>query len=52
MIITISGKAGSGKGTISKLLAEKLGYEHISIGDMKRKIAHEMGITIFQFDIL
>lgn len=52
MIITISGKAGSGKGTISKLLAEKLWYEHISIGEIKRKLAHEMGITIFQFDVL
>jgi cytidylate kinase len=32
MIITMSGKAGSGKGTVAKILAEKLGYEHISIG--------------------
>jgi len=52
MIITMSGKAWSGKGTISKLLAEKLGYEHISIGGIKRKLAHEMGLTISQFDIL
>lgn len=52
MIITISGKNGSGKWTISKLLAEKLGYEHISIGGIRRKIAHEMGLTISEFDIL
>ncbi|MDO4714517.1 MAG: (d)CMP kinase [bacterium] len=31
MIITLGGKAGSGKGTVSKLLAEALGYEIISI---------------------
>ncbi|MFA7298589.1 MAG: AAA family ATPase [Candidatus Absconditabacterales bacterium] len=48
----MSGKAGSGKGTISKLLAEKLGYEHISIGEIKRKLAHKMGLTISEFDIL
>ena len=52
MIITMSGKAWSGKGTISKLLAEKLWYEHISIGGIKRKLAHEMGLTISQFDVL
>lgn len=29
MIITLGGKAGSGKGTVAKLLAEKLGYHII-----------------------
>lgn len=52
MIITMSGKNGSGKGTIAKILAEKLWYEHISIGGLKRKIANDMGLTISQFDIL
>ena len=52
MIITISGKNGSGKGTVAKILSEKLGYEHISIGEIKRKLAHEMGLTIYQFDLL
>lgn len=52
MIITMSGKNGSGKGTVAKILAEKLGYEHISIGEIKRKLAHDMGLTISQFDIL
>lgn len=52
MIITMSGKAGSGKGTVSKLLAEKLGYNHISIGNMKRELATAMGLTISEFNVL
>jgi len=52
MIITISGKAGSGKGTVSKILAEKLGYERISIGDMKREVAKKMWLSIFEFNKL
>ena len=52
MLITIGGKAGSGKGTVSKLLAEQLGYEIISIGSLKRKIAEEMGISISEFNLL
>lgn len=52
MIITISGKAWSGKWTVSKLLAEKLWYEHISIGEIKRNLAHDMWLTISQFDVL
>jgi len=48
----MSGKAGSGKGTVAKTLSEKLWYEHISIGGIKRKLAHEMGLTIFEFDVL
>ena len=50
MLITIWGKAGSGKWTVSKLLAKKLDYKIISIGDMKRKLAEEMGINIIEFN--
>jgi len=50
MIITMSGKAGSGKGTVSKLLAEKLWYKHISIWAMKRELATAMGLTISEFN--
>lgn len=52
MIITMSGKAGSGKGTVSKILAEKLWYQHISIGAMKRELAATMGLTISEFNAL
>ena len=50
MLITIWWKAGSGKWTVSKLLAEKLWYEIVSIGDMKRKLAEEMWINIIEFN--
>lgn len=52
MIITLWGKAGSGKGTVSKLLAQKLGYEVISIGSLKRQLAEEMGLSISEFNLL
>lgn len=48
----MSGKAGGGKGTISKLLAEKLNYKYISIGNMKRDLATTMGLTISEFNKL
>lgn len=48
----MSGKNGSGKWTVAKILAEKLGYKHISIGGIKRDLAHDMGLTISEFDIL
>ena len=50
MLITLWWKAGSGKGTVSKLLAKELGYEIISVWDMKRKLATEMWINIIEFN--
>ncbi len=50
MLITLWWKAGSGKWTVSKLLADKLWYEIVSIGDMKRKLAAEMWINIIEFN--
>lgn len=46
MIITISGFPGSGKSTVGKLLAEKLDYKYISVGDLRGKIAIEHDMTI------
>lgn len=46
MIITISGMPGSGKSTVAKLLAEKLGFKRFSSGDFQRKLAKEKGLTI------
>ncbi len=48
MIITIAGNAGSGKSTVSKLLAKKLRYKHYSAGDMQREIAKEQGMSILE----
>ena len=48
MIITISGKTGSGKSTIAMLNAKKLKLKHYSIGDLTRKIAKKKGISILE----
>jgi len=46
MIITISGKAGSGKSTVAKHLAKNFKLKHYSIGDMMRQIAKERNISL------
>jgi cytidylate kinase len=38
-VITIDGPSGSGKGTISKLLANKLGYSYLDTGALYRAVA-------------
>ena len=52
MIITIHGRAGSGKSAVAKLLAKKLGFTHFSMGDMRRRMAHERGMTLAEFNKL
>lgn len=46
MIISISGLPGSGKSTIAKMLAEKLGFERFYMGAIMRQIADDKGITL------
>ena len=46
MKITIGGKAGSGKSSVARMVAERLGYRHYSMGDLRGKMAMDMGITI------
>lgn len=52
MIITISGKAGSGKSTIAKIIAKKLRLKHYSSGDFMRKIAEEHKLTLIELSKL
>jgi len=52
MIITVHGQAGSGKSTMAKLLAKKLGYRHYSLGEIRRQMAKERGLTIAQLNKL
>lgn len=48
--ITLGGLSGTGKGTISRILAEKLGFERASTGDFFREVAKEQGLTIVELD--
>ncbi|MBD3249571.1 AAA family ATPase [Candidatus Woesearchaeota archaeon] len=48
MIITISGTAGSGKSTVARMLARRLGYEHFSIGGLMRDMAEEKKISLLE----
>ena len=50
MIITITGKPCSGKGTVSKLFCKKYNFEYICTGDMFRELAKEHGYnTVLEF---
>jgi predicted cytidylate kinase len=52
MIITISGYPGSGKTTVGQIVAKSLGYEFVSMGDFRGKMAMERGLTIDQLNEL
>jgi cytidylate kinase len=45
MLITVSGPAGSGKSTLAAALADELGVEHVSGGDVFRELASDRGLT-------
>lgn len=47
--ITISGPAASGKSSTAKMVAEKLGLKHISMGMIFREMANEVGLTLEEF---
>jgi CMP/dCMP kinase len=48
MKITISGVAGSGKSTVAKMVAEKLGFKHYSAGDFMREIASDKDVSLLE----
>ncbi|MCC6323831.1 cytidylate kinase family protein [Candidatus Nomurabacteria bacterium] len=50
--ITIFGLAGTGKTTAGKMLAEKLGYNYISTGNIFRGYAKELGMDLNEFEEL
>jgi cytidylate kinase len=45
LLITIDGPAGAGKTTVSRLLAERLGYRYVDTGALYRGVAHRMRQT-------
>lgn len=52
MQISICGTPGSGKSTVAKIIAEKLGYKYYSIGELRRQMAEKRGLTIVEFNNL
>ncbi len=52
MIIAIAGQPGSGKSTVARLLAQALGYRHYSMGDLRRQMAAERGLSLAEFNKL
>jgi len=52
MIISISGKPGSGKSSIAKLISKKLKMKHHYVGALRREMARKRKMTIHEFNKL
>jgi cytidylate kinase len=52
VIITISGRPGSGKSVVASRVADVLGVKHVSAGDFMREMAAERGISILELSHL
>ena len=50
MLISITGRLGSGKSTICKILREEYGYEIYSTGAIQREYARKLGITTLELN--
>ncbi|MCD6340628.1 MAG: AAA family ATPase [Desulfurococcales archaeon] len=46
LVIAVSGLPGSGKTSLAKRLAERLGLRYLSLGEMFRKLAREKKLTL------
>jgi len=52
VLITISGTPGSGKTTVARLLAKRLGFPHVYAGDLFRDEAKRRGLSLADFNAL
>lgn len=50
MIITVNGAPGSGKSTVTERLAKLLRYKTIDVGQLRRKIAQQKGMSLHAFN--
>ena len=50
MLISITGKLGSGKSTVCGILKETYGFEIFSTGTINREFARRLGITTLELD--
>lgn len=48
MIVSISGRPGSGKSAVAIRVARRLGVAHVSAGDFMRQMAEERGMSILE----
>jgi CMP/dCMP kinase len=49
--VVFNGDLGSGKTTVSKMLAARLGVRRVSVGDLYRAMAAERGMTALQLNL-
>jgi CMP/dCMP kinase len=52
MLLTISGPSGSGKTTVASGLAQRLGFVHISAGEVFRELARQRSLSLEQLSKL
>ena len=52
MRVVIAGDAGSGKSTVARIVAGKLGYRHYSVGGFMREIAGKRGMSLLELSRL
>jgi cytidylate kinase len=52
VLLTISGPSGSGKTTVASGLSQRLGFAHISAGEVFRELARERALSLEQLSKL